>query len=84
VVSFRTGGLVDIVADCSTGALAEPFDPASLAAAIRWVLEEPQRRLQLGAAARERAETLWAPGRVAAMYAQVYREALSLPRPPRS
>jgi glycosyltransferase involved in cell wall biosynthesis len=84
VVAFRTGGLTDIVIDRSTGALVEPFDPASLAAAIRWVLQEPQRRLQLGAAARERAETLWAPGRVAAMYAQVYRETLSLPRPPRS
>jgi len=73
VVAFRTGGLTDIVIDRSTGALAEPFDPASLAAAIRWVLEEPQRLLQLGAAARERAEALWAPDRVAELYAEVYR-----------
>jgi glycosyltransferase involved in cell wall biosynthesis len=41
VVAFRTGGLLDIVADRATGALAEPFDPASLAAAIGWVLEDP-------------------------------------------
>jgi nucleoside-diphosphate-sugar epimerase len=44
VVAFNTGGLPDIVADRVTGALAEPFEPASLAAAIRWVLEDPPRR----------------------------------------
>ena len=73
VVAFRTGGLPDIVADRVTGALAEPFEPAPLAAAIRWVLEDPQRRRALGAAARDRAERLWAPGRVAGLYAEVYR-----------
>ena len=76
VVAFRTGGLVDIVDDRSTGALAEPFEPESLAAAIRWVLEDPQRRQQLGAAARQRAERLWDPARVAGQYAEVYRQAM--------
>ena len=76
VVAFNTGGLPDIVADRVTGALAEPFEPASLAAAIRWVLEDPQRRRALGAAARERAERLWAPARVAGLYAEVYGRAL--------
>jgi glycosyltransferase involved in cell wall biosynthesis len=76
VVAFRTGGLVDIVADRVTGALAQPFDPASLAAAIRWVLEDRQRRQRLGAAPRQRAELLWEPARVAALYAGVYRQAL--------
>ena len=76
VVAFRTGGLVDIVADRVSGALAEPFDPLSLAAAIRWVLEDPQRRRQMGAAARQRAERLWDPARVASLYAEVYGQAL--------
>jgi glycosyltransferase involved in cell wall biosynthesis len=76
VVAFRTGGLADIVDDRSTGALAEPFDPASLAAAIRWVLEDPQRRRQLGVAARQRAERLWDPARVAGLYAEVYWQAM--------
>ena len=77
VVAFKTGGLPDIVADRVTGALAEPFDPLSLAAAIRWVLEDPQRRRLLGAAARQRAERLWAPARVAGLYAEVYRQAMA-------
>jgi len=75
VVAFATGGLVDIVDHHITGALAQPFDPLSLAAAIRWVLEDPQRRRQLGAAARQRAERLWNPARVAGLYAEVYQGA---------
>ena len=76
VVAFASGGLVDIVDPQITGALAEPFDPHSLAVAIRWVLEDPQRRRQLGAAARQRAERLWDPARVAGFYAEMYRQAL--------
>jgi glycosyltransferase involved in cell wall biosynthesis len=76
VVAFRTGGLADIVDHHVTGALAQPFDPLSLAASIRWVLEDPQRCRQLGAAARQRAERLWDPARVAGLYAHVYHQAL--------
>ena len=76
VVAFRTGGLPDIVADRVTGALAEPFEPASLASGIRWVLEGPQRRRALGSAARERSERLWAPARVAGLYSEVYGRAI--------
>jgi glycosyltransferase involved in cell wall biosynthesis len=76
VVAFATGGLVDIVDHHITGALAQPFDPLSLAAAIRWVLEDPQRRRQLGAAARQRAERLWDPARVAGLYGETYGHAM--------
>jgi glycosyltransferase involved in cell wall biosynthesis len=76
VVAFATGGLVDIVDPNTTGALAQPFDPLSLAVAIRWVLEDPQRRRQLGAAARLRAERLWAPPHVVGLYSEVYHQAL--------
>ena len=75
VVAFNTGGLSDIVDDRVTGALAEPFEPASLSAAIRWVLEDSTRRLALGAAARSRAERLWNPERVAGLYSEVYEKA---------
>jgi glycosyltransferase involved in cell wall biosynthesis len=76
VVAFNTGGLPDIVADRITGALAEPFDPASLAAAIRWVFKDPQRHQSLRHAARQRAEHLWNPARVAALYCDVYQQAM--------
>ena len=77
VVAFDTGGLPEIVEDSVTGALAEPFDPQALATAIRWVLEDPQRRRALGVAARDRAERLWAPARVAGLYADVYRRVMT-------
>jgi glycosyltransferase involved in cell wall biosynthesis len=81
VAAFNTGGLPDIVSDRVTGALAEPFEPASLAAAIRWLLEDPHRHQSLRRAARQRAEELWNPARVAALYAEVYQQAMDVQRP---
>ena len=74
VVAFRTGGLVDVIDDLVTGALADPFSPRSLAAAMHWVLHDPQRRIGLGIAARERALKLWSPKRIVGKYAAVYRQ----------
>jgi glycosyltransferase involved in cell wall biosynthesis len=76
VVGYATGGLVDIDEDRITGALAEPFEPLSLAATIRWVLADPQRRRHLAASARQRAETLFNPRRIAGLYSKVYWQAL--------
>lgn len=69
VVAFRTGGLVDIVDHRITGALAEPFDPASLAASILWVLEDSLRRQQLCMNERERSEALWDARYISKKYA---------------
>lgn len=54
-----------------TGVLAEPFDPLSLASAIKWVLEDRQRRQKLGFAARQRAQQLWDPFRISGLYTDV-------------
>lgn len=77
VVAFRTGGLVDIVDDRTTGALAEPFDPENMANALRWVLEDTNRWQQLRDAARRRAENLWNPRRICEMYQALYSTMLS-------
>lgn len=76
VVAFRTAGLVDIVADRSTGILAEPFDVDALSQAMSWVLSDPHRPRHLGTQARIRAQSLWAPARIASMYTDLYREVL--------
>jgi len=73
---FHTGGLLHIVENKRTGYLAQPFHTQDLAAGIRWVLEDPQRRVGLGHAARQRAERLWAPERVAGLYAEVYGQVI--------
>lgn len=79
MVAFRTGGLVDIVDHRINCALAEPFDPTSLAASIRWLLKDSQRRHQLGVAARGRAERLWNRQRIAGTYSEVYQQAMAGP-----
>lgn len=76
VVAFRTGGLPDIIEDRLTGALAEPFDPHSLAEALSWVLSDPLRTRQLGDNARRRAQSLWSPPVVASQYASLYSSIL--------
>lgn len=75
VVGFRIGGLPDIAEEHVTGALADPFEPLSLARAIHWVLADPYRHAGLRQAARERALREWAPPRIAARYAELYRGA---------
>jgi len=77
VVAFNIGGLPDIVDDRVTGALAEPYESESLAANILWVMSDRKRCRVLGAAARERAEILWSPIRVAGMYQEVYERVMA-------
>ena len=74
VIAFKTGGLLDVVEDKVTGSLADPFDPNSLAQEIHWILEEPNRALELGFAARKRAENLWSPERITKLYHETYQE----------
>lgn len=75
MVAFDTSGLPDAVAHGETGYLARPLDTAALAAGIEWVLEDADRRRQLGVAARERAERLWGGDVVVRQYLEVYEEA---------
>lgn len=77
VVAFATGGLLDIVADRVTGALADPFQVESLAQAIHWVIEDPVRRRQLAQSARDRAVRFWGLERAASLYEAVYQRALA-------
>ena len=75
VVAFRTGGLPDIVDDGINGRLAEPFSPQSLAEAIGWVLESPERHRRLSEAARATASR-WDPVRIAKRYVALFEEML--------
>jgi glycosyltransferase involved in cell wall biosynthesis len=81
VVGFRTSGLPDAVDDRRTGWLARAFDADDLAAGIRWVIENPQRRQALSIAARQRALRLWHPDVVLPQYLEQYALALEAARP---
>lgn len=54
VAAFDANGLRDIVVHEQTGFLARPFETASLAEGITWLLEDDSRRQALGRKARER------------------------------
>ena len=52
VVASRIGGIPDIVDDGQTGLLTPPADPGAIAAALLTLLNNPERRVAMGEAAR--------------------------------
>lgn len=59
VVASDVGGLSELVVDGETGLLVPAGDETALAEALATLLEDRQRRLDLGAAGRARAEALF-------------------------
>jgi glycosyltransferase involved in cell wall biosynthesis len=57
VITTAMGGIPDIVSDGETGYLLAPGDAPGLARALTRVVDDPQHRRTLGAAARQRAVT---------------------------
>jgi glycosyltransferase involved in cell wall biosynthesis len=81
LIASRVGGLPDIVEDGVTGLLVPPADPAALAAAIKSLLDEPERAELMGRAARERWEENFSLPPFQRRTMEVYEEAIhSLPR----
>ena len=76
VVAGAVGGLLDLVADEETGLLVPPRDVSVLRAALERLLADEELRKRLGAAARERARTLFSWDRVTDQTLAAYDEAL--------
>jgi glycosyltransferase involved in cell wall biosynthesis/GT2 family glycosyltransferase len=64
-IASRAGGMPEVLAEGETGLLAEPGDPASLAACISRLLDDPALRARMGQAARARYERHFTPERMA-------------------
>lgn len=77
VLAFRSTGVMDIVCHKVTGFLAEPFDPASLAEGIQWVLEDDERHRSLCREARIRAVNHFDIFVVAEQFRQIYHDFLN-------
>jgi len=71
VVATAVGGMLDTVVDGVTGALVPPRDPATLALTVQGLLDDPERRASMGAAATRRAR-LYSWRRIAAATRRVY------------
>jgi len=72
VVATAVGGNVELVDDGATGRLLPAGDSAGLAAALRELLEQPERRQAWGRAARQAALDRFSMDGMLAAYAGVY------------
>jgi glycosyltransferase involved in cell wall biosynthesis len=75
VIAANTGGLIDIVADGTTGLLVPPGDVTALRDAIARLLMDATMRANMGAAARQRVR-LFQAGTVVPTIEQVYQSLL--------
>jgi len=83
VVCSDAGGLPENVADGITGFVVPRRDSAAIADAVRRLASDPGLRAAMGAAGRERAETLLGIEQQLDAFEQVYRTALTAPAPER-
>jgi len=79
VVATAVNGVPDLVEPGATGLLAQPGDPASLAAATEWMLDHPQEAAAMGAQGRERVLAGFGPELMCDALDRLYGELLGLP-----
>jgi glycosyltransferase involved in cell wall biosynthesis len=72
MVVTAVGGNVEAVEDGVSGVLVPPHDPAALGAAILSLARNPERRGRLGAAARQRATSVFSQDACVARYVRLY------------
>lgn len=72
VIATNVGGIPDII-DADSGILVPPGDAAALADAMATLANDPKRRNEMGAAARERHQKLFAPLVVVPLLLNVYQ-----------
>ena len=80
VVATRAGALPEVMARGGGGLVVPRDDPAALAAALQQLLDAPERRAQLGAAARSRVADAYGWPRVAEKMAEHYRALIAARR----
>ncbi len=80
VVASRVASLPEIVEDGVTGLLVPPEDPAALRQAVRALLADPQRRAEMGRAARQRVAERFTWDRAAEVAIAAYRRAAGMPQ----
>jgi glycosyltransferase involved in cell wall biosynthesis len=72
-VAFNQGGVPDLIVNGENGYLAKPFEPASLARGIDWILKDAARHRELAAKAREKMVREFALEKIAKRHMELYR-----------
>lgn len=78
IIGTRSGGMVDMLDGGRCGILVEPRDPPALARALVALLADPDRRVELGRLARERASAVYSEAALAVRYEQTFARARQL------
>lgn len=76
-VTFRIGGMPDMIEHQINGYLAQPFEPGDLAMGIKWVLSDKERLKALRASARAKAVAEFSYRMQAARYRRLYESVLA-------
>ena len=76
VVASRIGGLAEIIEDERSGVFVEPGNSEDLAAAISNLIQDPERRARVGAAARNRIVEEFSSATIAARMTDLYRQVI--------
>ena len=79
VVATAVNGVPDLVEPGSTGLLAAPSDPESVADCVSWLLEHPEEARRMGKAGRERVVRTFRPEVMCEGLDLLYRDLLGLP-----
>jgi len=77
-VATRVGGIPEVVESGRSGLLCPAGDAAALAAAVQSLMDDPARRQQLGAAARQRALEQFTADTIVPRYEALYRRVCGL------
>ena len=81
VVATNVSGTRQVVVDGATGLLVPPADTEQLVAALVTLLEDPARAREMGAAGRERVESLFSATKQAADYLSLFGREITMPSP---
>ncbi len=77
VVASKIGSLENIVEDGKTGRLFEPGNAESLAAAIKWMFENPEDCAEMGRCARDKFEKEYSSSRNMEILKSIYETAIA-------
>lgn len=75
-IGTRVDGVPEVIAEGETGLLVPPQDPTAIAAAILALLDDPERRREMGRAANERVASCFSRQAMAEGMLAVYRRLL--------
>lgn len=76
VAAFNIGGMPDMIDHKKNGFLAESISSEELCNAIYWILENEERRIELGKNARSKLTNDFTPELISRKYIDLYRNAL--------